>query len=219
MIRSKINRELYLDVLTHNESSKLNRVRNMPRIRDWCRQVGLIDDIQQSKWLERISSDNSIRMYGIFKENDPTSMLLGVCGLTDIDHVNQRAEFSLYIFPKYHKNGYGKQALITLFNHGFNDLNLKTIYGETFDGNNAIVLFLETLLMNYDGTRPNFYFKNGKFLDSHMISMDIDEWKTREYADFRDTGVDAAVYHPDFAGKRGLCFKKTKKTESDTDDT
>ena len=105
--------------------------------------------------------------------------LVGVCGLTDINLIHRRAEFSLYIFPEYHRRGYAKDALKALFRHGFDDLNLHSIWGETFDGNPALSLFTDKLGMVYEGTRRQFYFKNGKYVDAHIISLTKEEFYER----------------------------------------
>jgi len=165
---------IYLDIITEETAATLNKVRNFSEIRDWCRQAGLIDDIQQANWYKKISSDPTIRMYGICEYADDAPV--GICGLTDIDHVNQRAEFSCYIFPQFQKCGYAFNALRSLFKHGFDDLNLVMIWGETFEGNHAYKLFTEKLHMKHEGTRRNFYFKNGQFIDAHLVSISRNEF-------------------------------------------
>ena len=101
---------------------------------------------------------------------DNSTGFVGMCGLTDIDLINRRAEFSLYIVPECWKKGYGKAALQTLFSHGFRNLNLNVIWGETFDENPAIELF-KNLGMYYEGTRNEFYYRDGSYIDAHLISM------------------------------------------------
>ena len=101
------------------------------------------------------------------ENNDP----VGVCGLTDIDYPNSRAEFSCWISPDFQRFGYATSALKTLFVHGFFDLNLNQIWGETFDKNPALSLFTEKLKMAYDGTRRRFYFRDGEYIDSHLVSL------------------------------------------------
>jgi RimJ/RimL family protein N-acetyltransferase len=102
--------------------------------------------------------------------------IVGVAGLTSIDRLARRAEFSLYIGPEHHGEGYGRKALIALFTKGFRDLGLNLIWGESFDGNPAIRLF-ESLGMIREGTRRDFYFKDGRFIDAHLFSIRSTEWK------------------------------------------
>ena len=152
--------------------------RNDPRIHRWCRQTGLISKAQQLSWFERQANDSSISMYAILNTGQDlqTNQLLGVAGLTSIDHLNSRAEFSLYIGPEFQKSGLGGEALAELLEIGFNDLNLNRIWGETFDKNPAIKLF-EKIGMQKEGTRKDFYFKGGVYIDAHLYSINKAEYR------------------------------------------
>lgn len=147
------------------------RWRNDPAVWRWCRQNTLISDMQQQRWIEAQDLDPRIKMFAVYGAGD----LVGVCGLTDIDQVNQRAEFSLYIAPEHQRKGYARKALTILLSHGFFDLNLNCIWGETFDTNPAAKLF-EGLGMVKEGTRRDFYFRNGRFIDAHLYSLRRAEW-------------------------------------------
>jgi [ribosomal protein S5]-alanine N-acetyltransferase len=151
--------------------------RNDPRIYKWCRQSDIISDIAQDEWFARMSKDPSIRMYVInaeVSEGTLTRFPCGVCGLTSIDYINRRAEFSLYIDPIAQRKGYARAALKTLLKHGFDNLNLNLIWGETFDGNPAAKMF-ESLGFVKEGTRREFYFKEGRYIDAHLYSVKREE--------------------------------------------
>ena len=170
------NHGVHLNPLTSNDMETLRNWRNNPKIYSWCRQTDLISDINQSKWFQSISNDPSIKMFMISHGiND-----LGVCGLTSIDYISRRAEFSLYISPEHQKKGYAKKALKTLLATGFENYNLNLIWGESFDKNPAIELF-ESLGMQYEGTRRQFYFKNGKYLDAHLYSITASEYEVQSW--------------------------------------
>lgn len=145
--------------------------RNNPAINQWCRQYSPISDRQQEVWFKRQSDDSSINMFSIYDEYT----FIGVCGLTSIDMVNRRAEFSLYVAPSYQGGGFGKAALKDLVAYGFCALGLNQIYGEVFDGNPAMGMF-ESVGFTKDGTRRQFYYRNGKFIDSILISLTREEW-------------------------------------------
>ena len=150
---------------------------NYREIWKWCRQHDSLEPIKHEKWFENIAMDPSIEMYGIFD-----GCLIGVCGLTDINRIARRAEFSLYIAPKYQGKGFAQPALTTLFSHGFTNHNLNLIWGETFEDNHAHDIFLK-IGMKSEGTRRQFYFKEGKYIDAHLISMtraeyEVAEWKS-----------------------------------------
>jgi RimJ/RimL family protein N-acetyltransferase len=146
--------------------------RNDKSIWMWCRQNDLISDMAQERWFSAQDVDATIHMYTIWS----SAGICGVCGLTSHDYMNRRAEFSLYVAPEMQQQGIGTKALQTLFSHGFANLNLHCIWGESFEGNPAIESF-KKIGMKHDGTRRDFYFKDGKYIDAQLFSVLEGEWK------------------------------------------
>lgn len=165
-----------LDVIDEGIGLRLNLVRNNWDVRRWCRQVGLIDDLHQKRWYYAQSERSDINMFAIVEGGRKEGACVGICGLTDIDLVHSRAEFSLYIFPEYRLKGYAKDGLWQILKYGFDTLGLNQIWGETFEGNPAYKMFKD-IGMQDDGIRRQFYFKDGHFLDAHLISMTSEEWR------------------------------------------
>lgn len=151
---------------------KIREWRNDPEIWHWCRQNDMISDFDQDRWFEAQSRDPTIRMYAI---HDDGATVVGVCGLTSIDHVNRNAEFSLYIAPNYHGNKLGEKALKTLVAHGFRNLGLHHIFGETFQGNKAYKIF-QDVGFRYSGTRRKFYFRDGRFINADLYDILSEEF-------------------------------------------
>ncbi len=145
--------------------------RNDPGIYKWCRQENLINDVDQLAWFGSLKNNPRVRMYSIIGGDH----FVGVCGLTDIEPINRNAEFSLYISPDSQKEGFGVMALKTLLDLGFKWFNLNMIWGETFEGNHALKIFT-SLGFKQDGIRRQFYYKNGKYLDCHLVSILKEEW-------------------------------------------
>jgi RimJ/RimL family protein N-acetyltransferase len=154
--------------MTYQDHGEMTfRWRNDFKIWEWCRQNDLLSLKSHTAWFDKISDDPTIKMYSI---KDFRNTCVGVCGLTDIDRVNQRAEFSLYIGPNYQRMGHAKAALKTLLSHGFMNQNLNVIWGETFEGNHAFEMF-KSLGMTHEGCRKEFYYKGGSFIDANLVSM------------------------------------------------
>jgi len=171
-----VNKEMGLLVgLTADIPPTVREWRNNIEIRRWCRQNSVISAIEQENWLKNLHTNPTIKMFGI-KSLDNT--LVGVCGLTSIDRVNQKAEFSLYIGPEHHGEGYGSHALYLLLQHGFDDQNLNRIWGESFEGNPAQNLFSKSG-MRLEGTFKQSYFREGKFIDSMIWAMTREEFNER----------------------------------------
>lgn len=152
--------------------------RNDPSIWRWTRQNDLITTADQVAWFERQGHDPAVKMYSIWSPSgDSPPKTAGVCGLTSINLTNRNAEFSLYIAPEAQGGGLGSAALITLFYHGFKNMGLKQIWGETFENNPAQKIFTD-IGMKQDGKRRKFYWKDGKLWDALLFSIFSDEFLT-----------------------------------------
>lgn len=159
--------------------AKAREWRNDAAIRQWCREYTTISPTRHQYWLDRIEKDPSIKMFGVYSMDRQT--FVGVCGLTSINHVNQSAEFSLYIAPEFQALGLGREALETLCDHGFRAFNLNRIWGEVFDGNPAMGTF-EAVGFKHEARLRESYFRDGKFIDSHIISVLRGEWCSRKFS-------------------------------------
>ena len=158
----------------------LRDYRNDYNIRKWCRQVGLLSDHDQMNWYHKINNDKSINMFSIIRtENEDEGRLVGVCGLTSIDYINRNAEFSCYVGTEFRLSGYCSKALNILFRYGFMELNLHSIWGETFEHNPAMHLF-NKMGMTKDGIRRQFYYKEGKYIDAILISITKSEFTSED---------------------------------------
>lgn len=145
----------------------LREWRNTYSIFKWCRQFEPISEVAHKTWFNTLETDQTKKMYAVHNE---AFELIGVCGLTSIDYINSRAEFSLYIGPEFQGKGYGEAALSELLALAFNVLNLNSVWGESFDENPAMEMF-ERVGFKKDGVRPQFYFREGKYVDAHLFSI------------------------------------------------
>lgn len=146
--------------------------RNEKSVRVWCRQVGLLEWSNHCAWMDAQAEDDSVRMFLVMNEDRES---LGCAGLTSIDLINRRAEFSCWIHPEHQGKGYARGALYTLFKFGFDELNLNRIWGETFFNNPARRLFAG-IGMAEEGVRRDFYFKCGDWVDAVLYSINHAEF-------------------------------------------
>lgn len=140
--------------------------RNNKSINDWTRQNGLISDMDMIRWRKKIDEDPSIEMFGVLYNGQN----VGTCGLTGISPVHGSAEFSLLIDPSHRGVGLGTWTLKKLIAYGFDHLRLHCIWGETFEKNPAKRIFVR-LGFQEEGKLRSRYFKNGKYTDTHILSI------------------------------------------------
>lgn len=145
---------------------KIFEWRNDREIYRWCRQNAPLHWANHVDWYHWQAKDKNTSMFMI--QVGPTDV--GVCGLTDIDMVNRRAEFSLYIGTEHQQKGYGQEALKHLFAYGFFDLGLNRIWGETFEENPAYAMF-KKLGMVDEGIRQEHYYRDGTYINAHLVSI------------------------------------------------
>ena len=146
--------------------------RNDPGVYKWCRQYAPLHWSGHEAWYNWQATSKDCEMFAVerldsgYNLSDP----VGVCGLTSIDYINSRGEFSLYIKRENQGCGFGREALILLFDFGFNTLGLNRIWGESFEKNPASSTFL-SLGMEHEGVRKEFYFRNGNYIDANLYSI------------------------------------------------
>jgi RimJ/RimL family protein N-acetyltransferase len=194
--------EIDLTAIEEEDLPQMRAWRNNYLVRKWCRQYSQIGPLNQRKWFEWQAHDPSVEMLAM----RVGGMLVGICGLTDVDLINRRAEFSLYIGPEFRRQGYARKGLVTLFHHGFRNMNLHSIWGETFEGNPAHRLFQE--LLKKDGIRRDFYFRDGRYINctlysvraSEFLSAFPDDPQTAGFHPKRPTGAELIYGSPPESG-------------------
>lgn len=162
--------------LTSEIPTQAREWRNQREVFKWCRQNTLLTQNQHDQWMQNLPDD--VKMFGIV---GPSGEPVGVCGLTNIDNLARHAEFSLYIAPEHQKNGYGFDALVTLFKHGFEDFNLHKIWGETFWNNPAIKLFQKIGMILTRG-HTDHYFKGGEYISTSFITLLREDWDEGKFS-------------------------------------
>ncbi|HRZ15339.1 MAG TPA: GNAT family N-acetyltransferase [Candidatus Omnitrophota bacterium] len=171
---------VFLRALEREDLPKLRDWRNDPSVRVWCREFMELNMSNQEAWFAKINADPSVKMFAVCSSATDkgiyASDLIGVCGLTSIDPLCQDAEFSLYIAPDFQRHGYGRDALKTLLEWGFLQANLNRIWGESFEGNPAIPMFM-SLGFCIEGFHRSGYFKSGRHVNYYTIALLKEEFK------------------------------------------
>ena len=104
-------------------------------------------------------------------ENE-TNELIGNCGYSDLDHINQIGEVGIFIGNKnYWNKGYGKEALSLLIDYGFKALNLHNIGLRVFSFNERAKRMYEKIGFKIIGRRREALSRDNKKYD--YIYMDI----------------------------------------------
>jgi RimJ/RimL family protein N-acetyltransferase len=107
-------------------------------------------------------------------ENDE---LIGSCGFTGIDHLNQTAEIGLFIGNKdYWNKGFGSEALTLLVDYGFKALNLHNIWLKTLSFNARAIKSYGKVGFGIIGRRRESILRGNERYDTILMELLYNEF-------------------------------------------
>jgi ribosomal-protein-alanine N-acetyltransferase len=172
--------------VTRADLSQLAAWRNDPELRSRTREFRPLTDIDQERWLAKISgSDRRDFMFVVERaipRVDVAALPIGVVGLCYWDPVNASAEVSFYIGDKLARGkGYVTRALQLLHRWGFEDLHLHRIWAECYDFNKPGHAVLKKLGYTETGSLRDTIWdgKNRSWWSSVMYDLLEAEWRGR----------------------------------------
>lgn len=156
--------------------------RNITSFRKHFREVRELSLVDQEKWFESLQTSKSINfMFTIvdLESNKP----IGAAGILYVNWINRSGDFSFYIGDNesyIDEEGIAKEAASLLINYGFNNLNLNKIWMELYEfDTKKINFFKKEFAFKTDGILRQNCFEQGKYWDSHIISLINNEYRTR----------------------------------------
>ena len=125
-----------------------------------------IDD--EKKYFENPKEND--RVFFIVRLED--DKLIGTIGLHNIDNINRRATFGIFIGDKSSRNkGFGTEATRLILEYGFKYLNLNNINLDVMEFNERAIACYKKCGFKEYGRRRKAEFLCGKYYD--RVSMDI----------------------------------------------
>ena len=129
-------------------------------------------------WYERMLADQGKGGYHFVACRLEDDRPLGTIGLFELDVVNGSAGLGISIGdPADRDKGYGTDALRALLAFGFGQLRLERIWLDVYDGNPGARHVYERVGFVHEGVRRRAAFREGRFLDVHMMSILANEWR------------------------------------------
>ncbi len=154
----------------------INQWRNDPEVMQYLtnqfRYIGLQADRNWFAYYQQHRNE-AVRL-AILDEGS----FVGTVQLTQIDRMNQQAEYSIMIGEKKHQSkGLGRQATQAILKHGFFDLNLHRIYLTVLPDNERAIRLYESIGFQREGIYRKSLFKDGQFVDVMGMSLLRDEYQ------------------------------------------
>ena len=122
----------------------------------------------QEDWYQRILLDRNNVRFAIEYEGN----FAGLVNLSDIDWKNRCAETSIRLTKKAPKRkGIGTDALKSLVDYAFNELNLHRVYATIIDNNDISKKLHQKCGYVVEGTQKDAIYKNGKYHDRSLMAI------------------------------------------------
>jgi len=103
--------------------------------------------------------------------------LIGVCGWTNIDWLNRRAELSIYIGDENMRGkGYGRAALRELHRIGFEEWGFEAVWLEVHDWNTAAMKLYESEGYEVVGIWRKARIKAHRFFPTHIYDFTAEDY-------------------------------------------
>jgi len=145
----------------------LMNIRNEENVRKELRQVGWCFPEGQTRWLEGLIKDPNRYVFSILLDG----VVVGSCGLLDIDWVKRHAEISNFICKKAQGQRVGYTACRKLMKFAFEELGLQTIYGFVLATNKRAIEFNKKIGQKITGTFRERKYVSGKWIDEILFDM------------------------------------------------
>ena len=135
----------------------IQKYRNDEILRQYFREYREFSLTQIKDWYFNMIKDNRFEMFVIVDLD--LDEVVGVTGITYIDWPNKHADVHFYI---------GKKLIL---NYGFKTLNLNKLWAEIYEIDIKKLNFFEKKGFKIDATLREHYFFNGKYYNSHILSL------------------------------------------------
>lgn len=169
-----------LRAVEKEDLSLLRDWRNLTDFRRNFREVRELSLADQEAWYESLQKTKHVNFMFTIVDIE-TNEAIGAAGLLYINWINRSADFSFYIGKDkayIDDEGIAKEAAELLIDYGFNNLNLNKIWMELYEFDiKKIAFFTKEFNFKQDGLLRQNCFEDGKYWDSVIISLLINDYK------------------------------------------
>jgi RimJ/RimL family protein N-acetyltransferase len=128
-------------------------------------------EARDRRWIEEDRPDSA--WFAI----DVDAETVGICGLQSIDHYHQRAEVGIRIGKPYWGRGHGQDAVRTVVEYGFSQLNLVKIWLQVLaDDERAVGAYRKAGFVEEGRLRDHTWY-DGARRDELVMGVRREDWK------------------------------------------
>jgi UDP-4-amino-4,6-dideoxy-N-acetyl-beta-L-altrosamine N-acetyltransferase len=142
---------------------------NDPEVRQYLEMYLPMSVAEEEQWFEAHLKDDTSRIFGIETEE---GRLIGNIGLHNLDWKNRNAELGIVIAEKeYWGRGYGTDAVKTLLDFAFNEMNLHRVSLSVYEFNERAVRCYEKCGFRHEGRAREALFRDGSYHDHLLMAI------------------------------------------------
>jgi RimJ/RimL family protein N-acetyltransferase len=157
---------------------------NDPEVTQYIARYLPTTETAAANWIEELARTKSNTDVAFVVEAGIAGLeeAIGDCGLTQIDHRNQRAELSVVIGQKHlWGKGYGTEAARLLIEYGFGELSLHRVTSLVLEFNERSIMLHRKLGFREEGRVRQSVFKRGRFWDTVVFGLLKEELPEANY--------------------------------------
>jgi len=180
-----IGKRVRLRKLERDDLTKFVDWFNDPDVRAGVSMFLPLSKVEEENWfeimMERTPEEHAL---GIEVQEKNGWRMIGSCSLFNFDWRNRSAEYGIVIGDKaYWNQGYGTEVTQLILKHGFKTLNRNRISLRVFDTNIRARRAYEKAGYIHEGTLRQAEFKDGVYVDVHIMSVLRDDWQNNRLID------------------------------------
>jgi len=163
------------------------RREDLPEMRKWVNDSAVTHHLSHiflpphtlnmtESFLERVLSGQN-GDYNFVIADRHTGDYIGQVDLFNLNTIDRCAEVGIVIGdPRRHGQGVGREALCLMLDFAFRHANLQRVELWVFGGNTRAIRCYEKAGFVHEGCRRKGQFKNGEYVDVHLMGAVREEW-------------------------------------------
>jgi len=146
---------------------------NDPEITQYLASYSPMREEDEEDWYEYTRNKQSEAVLAIIVDEK----MIGVMGLSDINHINGTATTGAFIGEKeYWGQGYGSEAKMLLLDYAFNTLNLRKIHSGVIAFNERSYKYSLKCGYKETGVQKEEVYVSGKYWDEILLAVFKTDW-------------------------------------------
>jgi UDP-4-amino-4,6-dideoxy-N-acetyl-beta-L-altrosamine N-acetyltransferase len=157
--------------LSHDHLDLVLTWRNRDDVRKNMYNNTIISEKEHRSWFDKIIDDNT-KQYFVYELD---GKLCGVIGFVDINTKSESASWAFYSGDSALR-GIGSLMEIAALGYAFDVLNLKKLYCEVLEFNDAVIKFHKKHGFQNEGVFKKHHYAEGQYWDIHRLAIFKDDW-------------------------------------------